>query len=232
MINNIITTFADLANPRVKDPVDPYKFTELMRNWSTTGHKRFSQDNIVDRLFLTLSGNFHGVEMGTAKEILAAAMYDSDSLAQSLENYTTGCETKRKELEQKYSSFEYKKEKSSKIFWEKTRRFFSCFVEPKYGDDYFTPLCTGEYEKKQVETQTTCAAEYRKLAEVVREIREEYGSTNKTLHRIKKIIKKCEWEHDFTGEVNGTGIDVTFTDPKVRGYAERIVEIVDKIQHA
>jgi hypothetical protein len=90
---------------------------------------------------------------------------------------------------------------------------------------YFSSVANDLGNKAKTEKQLQIAADAcRSLANIVGEIGQEYKGTS-----VEDIIKLSEIEHIFSGKWNGTGLNLTFTDPKIREYGARMQQDIHRI---
>lgn len=210
-----ITTFAQLENPRTHD-ITPQKLKEILEKTKSNGFKKFTPDNVWYAAVGALTGDSeYGARMGIVKEIIAQSLYSPEAFENFVKKTSANEKQEATGLESKYSSRPYKTAKAVRIV----------FKRENLREDYLT----GDYETNKLRRHQTYSAAYQTLGEIVHRIGKTYQDQNLS---IEDLLRLAELDHYFSGKWNGTGINLTFTDPGIRDFGAELQQVVERVWRA
>lgn len=210
-----IATYEQLKNPNNQD-ISPQKMADILEEGKVGGFKRFTPDNVGGSVIGTMMGDSpYGVRVGVAKAIIAQALYSPDEFERFARETSASEGQEAAESEGKFGATRYKVEKAIR----------TTFHKKQFIGDYLT----GEWEINQVRQHKTNSAAYQTLGEIVHQIGEKYQDQGLT---PEDILRLSEIDHYFSGKWNGTGANITFTDPDIRKFGTDLQQVVERVWRA
>lgn len=217
-----IAVFADIPDQRVQD-ITPEQVKNSLESIASRGYGTFSPDNVQSRALIALIGDSeYGARMGVVKPVVAQALYSPEDFAQYLKGVASQTEQQAQADQTKYDSRLYKVTKALKLVPERIRRAFGS--RGKYIDSYVN---SDEVERKQVTKSHAVSTVYQEMAEVVTAMGQEFGNQN-----AEDVLKLSELDHFFSGKWNGSRLNLTFTDEKIRDYSVKLQQLVQRVWNA
>lgn len=218
-----IAVYSQLQNP-INQDITPQRAGEMLEEGKVGGFKRFTPDNVWGSVIGTMIGDSpYGVRMGVVKPIIAQSLYSPDEFEQ-FARVTIGNEAQTAaELESRPTTVLTLKPESRV-----TRAVRTILRREQPEASEVALQRRQEWETETVLRHRNNAEAYRTLAEVVREIGEKYKSQRLS---IEDIFSLTELDHVFSGKWNGTGRNLTFTDPDIREFGAQFQQVVERVWH-
>lgn len=223
MIQEKIAVFADLPNQNVQ-AITPEQVRDSLESIANRGYDTFSPDNVQLRVLIpSMSGDSaYGARMGIVKQFIAQALYSSEDFARYLRDVASQTEHQAQADQTKHVSRAYKVTKALKLVPERIRRTFGS--RKRYIDSYVN---SDEAERKQVAKNHSVSRTYQEMAEVVTAMGQEFGNRS-----AEDILKLSELDHFFSGKWNGSRLNLTFTNEKIRDYGVKLQQLVQRVLDA
>lgn len=221
-------TFADIIDqqPKVRN-IKPDEIENYLERIKADNYAPFAPENIGAYFLGNLArsdsttDSIYGIRMDVTQQILATALYSGEDFAKYLAGAFEKLNAKADNLQKGYDSQGYKLKKSIKLLPEKIRRTVG--FKGKYLDSYFY----GTQEQNEIKRKRAVAGAYKHMADTIAELIKEFGNRS-----IEEIIELTELNHHFSGIMNGTKKDITFTDEGIRMYGTKVQQAIHRMWYA
>ncbi|MBS3116424.1 hypothetical protein J4421_02385 [Candidatus Woesearchaeota archaeon] len=217
-----IAVFADIPDQRVQE-ITPEQVRGSLEAIAAKGHDTFSPDNVQSRVLIALMGDSeYSARMGVVKQVIAQALYSPEDFTQYLRDVASQTEQQAQADQTKYDSRAYKLTKALKLVPDRIQRALGS--HGKYIDSYVN---SDEVERKQVARNHAVSRAYQEMAEVVTALGQEFRNQS-----AEDVLKLSELDHFFSGKWNGSRLNLTFTNERIRDYGVKLQQLVQRVWNA
>lgn len=215
--------FKNLANPGTRS-ITPDTLLKHLESVREKGYADLSASSLGAAIFETLkfeaSDSPYGVRVFVAQNIMAQAMHDG-GYAMFAGKEAAEFRARGASLERKYGSVRYKAKKHLGLLKERALRAGGV---AGMSDEYFMARREGLHENEAVERLALQSECMKNVSLVAADMHEAFADAG-----LDEIIELTELNHIMSGRKNGTGINATFEDYRIRAYCNTLQQAIHKL---